>query len=157
MGPLHLVLFDMDGTLLNETGQLYPGAAQAVRDIHARPTWLMGIATGMSRSGLEWVLQSRGLRSFFDTLQTADGHQSKPNPSMGLAALADVGAAPAQAVMIGDTAADMAMARTIGMAAIGVTWGHHSRDRLISAGADLVIDRFDALLPALDDLWRAEA
>jgi phosphoglycolate phosphatase len=40
--------------------------------------------------------------------------------------------------MIGDTAFDMAMARTAGCRALGVAWGYHASDELMAAGAEAV-------------------
>ena len=111
----------------------------------------LGIATGKSRRGLDHVLAAHGLAPMFATTQVADDHPSKPHPSMIRAALAETGADPAQSVMIGDTSFDMDMGRAAGVRTIGVSWGYHPRAAL--AGADAVIDGFDALEAALDQLW----
>jgi len=74
----------------------------------------------------------------FVTLQTADRHPSKPDPSMLAAAMREAGATPADTVMIGDTAFDMAMARAAGCRAIGVAWGYHAPEELMEAGAAAV-------------------
>ncbi|MFM5906588.1 MAG: HAD-IA family hydrolase [Novosphingobium sp.] len=100
--------------------------------------WTLGVATGKSDRGLVHCLATHGLTSHFATLQTADRHPSKPHPSMLEAALADTLADPAQAVMIGDTAFDMALAINAGVRAIGVDWGYHGRDELIAVGAEWV-------------------
>ena len=102
--------------------------------------WMLGIATGKSDRGLRHCLENHGIAAKFVTLQTADRHPSKPDPSMALAALAETGAMPETSVMIGDTAYDMAMARAAGMGAIGVGWGYHETDELIAAGAHSVAD-----------------
>jgi phosphoglycolate phosphatase len=128
---------------------LYPGALAALERLAAVPGTLLGVATGKARPGLEHVLAAHDLARFFATTQTADAHPSKPHPSMLLAALAETGADPARAVMIGDTAFDVAMGRAAGMATIGVAWGYHPRARLEAAGADLVIDDYAALDAAL--------
>lgn len=100
--------------------------------------WLLGVATGMSDRGLDHLLASHGLEDRFVTLQTADRHPSKPHPAMLLAALAEAGADPAEAVMIGDTAFDMAMASEAGVRGIGVDWGYHEPHELIAHGAEMV-------------------
>jgi phosphoglycolate phosphatase len=46
---------------------------------------------------------------------------------------------PADAVMIGDTAYDMAMAVSAGVRAIGVAWGYHDAEELRAAGAEHVV------------------
>lgn len=100
--------------------------------------WTLGVATGKSDRGLEHCLAMHGLRGHFATLQTADRHPSKPHPAMLEAALGDALAAPADAVMIGDTVYDMEMAVSAGVRAIGVAWGYHAPDELYAAGAELV-------------------
>jgi phosphoglycolate phosphatase len=134
---------------------LFPGAAEALRALRARPEVMLGVATGKSRRGLSHILDAHGLNAHFVTTQVADDHPSKPHPSMLLAALAETGTEAARAVMIGDTTFDIEMGLAAGMATVGVAWGYHPVAELAAAGADTVIARFDDLVPALDDLWRA--
>jgi phosphoglycolate phosphatase len=131
---------------------LYPGARAAVERLAAEPGTLLGIATGKARRGLDHLLLAHDLGRYFATAQTADRHPSKPDPSMLLAALAETGAGAGEAVMIGDTAFDVAMGRAAGMATIGVAWGYHPRERLRDAGADMIVESFDALDDALQRL-----
>jgi phosphoglycolate phosphatase len=128
---------------------LYPGALAALERLFGHPGTLLGVATGKARRGLDHVFATHDLARFFVTAQTADHHPSKPHPSMLLAALAETGSAPGAAVMVGDTEFDMAMGRAAGFATVGVSWGYHPRDRLVAAGADVVIDGFDGLDAAL--------
>lgn len=130
---------------------LYPGAAEALAALSTRDEVLLGVATGKSRRGLDHVLEAHGLAKVFVTTQVSDHHPSKPHPAMVEAALGETGVAPDCAVMIGDTEFDIEMGRAAGVRTIGVSWGYHGVDRL--GAADRVIDRFDALLPALNDLW----
>lgn len=127
---------------------LYDGAADAVRNIGATD-WLIGAATGKSRAGLDRVLDNHRLDHLFLTKQTADVALSKPNPEMIFRAMQDTGVEAGNVVMIGDTAYDMQMAKNAGAQAIGVTWGYHSADMLVDAGADMLVDSFDALEDAL--------
>ena len=124
-----------------ESGQLveplYEGIAQLVEHL-VSAGWTLGIATGKSDRGLAHMLATHGLTSAFATLQTADRHPSKPHPAMLQAALAEALVEPAQAVMIGDTQYDMAMAVGAGVRAIGVDWGYHSAAELREAGAEVV-------------------
>ena len=71
------------------------------------------------------------------------------------AALAETGCGSEVAVMVGDTEFDILMGRAAGFATIGVTWGYHPADRLRAAGADLLIESFDALDDALAALFGA--
>lgn len=116
---------------------LFDGIAELIADLNSRG-WLLGVATGKSHRGLTHCLATHDLGHHFQTLQTADHHPSKPHPAMLEAALAECGAEPAQAVMIGDTAYDMQMAVAAGVRAIGVDWGYHGADELRAAGAEWV-------------------
>ncbi len=100
--------------------------------------WVLGVATGMSDRGLAHVLEINELGSLFSTLQTADRHPSKPHPSMAETALLETGADASGAVMIGDTVFDIEMAVNAGMRSLGVDWGYHPGEDLLSAGAELV-------------------
>jgi phosphoglycolate phosphatase len=124
-----------------ESGQLveplYEGIAVLVEDL-ANAGWMLGIATGKSDRGLAHMLATHGLTPAFATLQTADRHPSKPHPAMLQAALAETGCDPEQAVMIGDTQYDMAMAVAAGVRALGVDWGYHTAEELHEAGAAAV-------------------
>lgn len=126
---------------LRRTGQLreplYDGIVELLDALEA-DGWLLAIATGKSDRGLRLALDELGMTKRFVSLQTADRHPSKPHPSMIEAALAQAGVACEQAVMIGDTSYDMAMACAAGVRALGVGWGYHSPAALLAAGAQSV-------------------
>lgn len=119
---------------------LYDGVVDLLAALEA-DGWLLGVATGKSDRGLRAVLESHGLEKTFVSLHTADRHPSKPDPSMVLAGMADVGAEPSGTVLIGDTSYDMKMARSAGVCAIGAAWGYHAAYELAEAGAHHVADR----------------
>lgn len=116
---------------------LFEGVANALDALRGRG-WVLGVATGKSDRGLAHVLATHGIADRFTTLQTADRHPSKPDPSMVLAAMAEAGAEPGTTAMIGDTSFDMAMGRAAGARAVGVAWGYHAASDLAAAGAELV-------------------
>jgi len=132
---------------------LYPGAREVLEVLADQDDLLLGVATGMSRRGLDHMLEEHSLQHIFVTEQVADHHPSKPNPSMVQAALAETGVEAADAAMIGDTEFDMEMGRAGGVGTIGVTWGYHGPGRLI--GADRIIREFRALPATLDELLGA--
>lgn len=118
---------------------LFAGIVEVLDALHGAG-WQLAVATGMSRRGLDHCLASHGLTRHFVSLQTADDHPSKPDPAMLEAALFEAAAEPAEAVMIGDTAYDMQMARDAGVRGIGVDWGYHAPHELIAAGAEFVAE-----------------
>jgi phosphoglycolate phosphatase len=123
---------------------LFDGALAALDRLEARG-YLLGVATGKARRGLNAVLDRHNLMNRFVTLQTGDQGPGKPHPAMLERAMAETGLGPEDVIMIGDTSFDMLMARNAGVHAIGVSWGYHPADELRAAGAHAVIDSFDAL------------
>lgn len=130
---------------------LYMGTREALQALD-KAGYLLGVATGNSKRGLDRVLAEHDLADMFVTLQTADGHPSKPHPSMIHTAAAEVGAEPSDTVMIGDTSYDIIMSVRAGSHALGVNWGYHSVDDLRQAGARHVASEFSEI-PALVTKW----
>ncbi len=120
---------------------LFPGAIDALDALEAEG-FLLGIATGKSRRGLDAVLDRPGLRARFATTQTADDCPGKPNPHMVQRAIAETGVDAANVAVIGDTVFDMEMARAAGVASVGVSWGYHDPDSLSAAGAGRIAGEF---------------
>lgn len=75
----------------------------------------------------------------------------KPAPDMLLAALAGLGAERREAVMIGDSAADIGTAKAAGVKSIAVTFGYTTIPPR-ELGADAVIEHFSELHAALAGL-----
>lgn len=136
---------------------LYPGIGETVAALAGREDHFLGVATGKSRRGVARLFDREGWHSHFHTIQTADDHPSKPDPSMILKAMAETGIGPESTVMVGDTSYDMEMARRAGVGAIAVTWGYHVVPRLMSAGAHVVVRDGEGLLGAIDDLLQRQA
>lgn len=130
---------------------LYEGALEALAALEEAGV-LLGVATGKGRRGLQGVLERHGIRDRFVTLKTSDDGPGKPNPHMLIAAMEEVGANPADTVMIGDTTFDIVMAANAGVAAIGVTWGYHGAAELEAAGAAHLASVFADVAPAFERL-----
>jgi phosphoglycolate phosphatase len=131
---------------------LFPGAREALERLSAQDDLLLGIATGKGLTGVERILATLEITDLFVTFQTPDHSPSKPNPGMLLRAMAETGCRPEEVVMVGDTTFDMEMARNARTHALGVTWGYHERDELLSAGANRLIDSYDDIDSAITAL-----
>jgi len=98
--------------------------------------YLLGIATGKSRAGLNRSLEQQGIASHFVATRCADEGAPKPNPDMLLHLMDAVGAEPSNTLMIGDTTHDLELARNAGAPAIAVSYGAHDASHF---------DRFEPL------------
>ncbi|MGI9463126.1 MAG: HAD-IA family hydrolase [Aestuariivirgaceae bacterium] len=132
---------------------LFDGARAVVAELSGRDDILLGIATGKSQRGVRAVLEREGWLTDFVTIQTADDAPSKPHPAMVHQAADEAGVAARDAIVVGDTSYDMAMARAAGAGAVGVSWGYHEARALTQHGAHHVIDQFAQLHRVLDGLW----
>ena len=92
--------------------------------------YLLGVATGKSRRGLDYALETCGLQNVFHATRTADEARSKPHPQMLLDLLDELGVAARDALMIGDTTYDLEMARSARTAGLAVLTGSHTREEL---------------------------
>ena len=128
---------------------LYDGAEQTLRRLK-REGWIIAMATGNSRRGVERILNLHGWGEVFDTTWCADDGPGKPHPNMITKALEATGADARQAIMIGDTSHDMRMAVNAGVYAQGVSWGFHTTEEILASGAHHVAHSFGELDAALD-------
>lgn len=133
---------------------LFEGALAALEGLHGAG-FRLAVATGKSRRGLDRSLTHHAaLRRLLCNSRTADETASKPDPLMLRELLADEELEVAEAVMIGDTEYDVAMAAAIGMPAVGVVCGVHAGERLRVAGARALLQAV-AELPAWLQIGRA--
>ena len=123
---------------------LYLGATECLRTLK-EDGWLLGMATGQSRRGVNRNLDLYGWRDLFDVTFCADDGPSKPHPHMLHLNLDGLGVSQHQAVMIGDTSHDMRMAKEAGVHGIAVSWGFHTIEELQAAGAEVIVHDFGEL------------
>jgi phosphoglycolate phosphatase len=114
--------------------------------------FLLGIATGKAKRGVNHVLNLHGLTGRFITIQTPEDAPGKPHPGMVLQAMAQTGVEPQNTVMVGDTTFDIHMGLAAGVHTVGVSWGNHPVEDLKTAGAHRLIDRLSDLLHAAETL-----
>ncbi|MCY7369704.1 MAG: HAD-IA family hydrolase [Polaromonas sp.] len=87
--------------------------------------FLLAVATGKSRLGLDEALQSAQLKGVFDASRTADETAGKPHPRMLHELMAQFGLPAGRVLMVGDTTHDLQMALNAACASVGVGYGAH--------------------------------
>ena len=129
---------------------LFSGIRELLEDLRA-DGYLLGVATGKSRVGLDRSLGFHNLGHLFDETRTADESFSKPHPGM-LLELSDATQVPVRRMlMIGDTTHDLEMASNAGVDAVAVTYGAHPPDTLKSAQSLAHVDDVQQLAQWLND------
>ncbi len=124
--------------------EFFPGVVEGLARLR-QSGYQLAVATGKSRKGLDRVLAETGLGGAFDYSRCADETKSKPHPLMLEQLLSVSGYQVDEAVMVGDTEYDLAMAVAAGMASIGVSYGAHHPERLRKHSPQRIIDRFEEL------------
>ena len=106
---------------------------------------LLAVATGKSRRGLDRVMARHGLMGFFHATRCADETASKPEPLMLMQIFDELRVSPAESLMVGDTEFDLDMAARAGARSVGVSYGVHSRERLLRHGPERIVSSITEL------------
>ncbi len=109
--------------------KLFPGVREGLEKLQ-RQGFVLAVATGKSRRGIDKVFSSTGLGDVFVASRGADETASKPDPLMINEILAETGMRAEHALMIGDTEYDMEMAANAGIDGLAVSYGVHTLARM---------------------------
>ena len=121
---------------------LFEGVSAGIRELR-EAGYVLAVATGKSRIGLQRALDYHDLSSFFSATRCADQTYSKPHPAMVLELLDELQVAPDQAIVIGDTSHDMLMAQNAGVDRLAVAYGAHEHEDLLAHAPVAVLHSFD--------------
>ncbi|MFL9711889.1 HAD family hydrolase [Methylobacillus pratensis] len=112
--------------------------------------YMLGVATGKGRRGLNHALAHSGLGEFIHGTRCVDECLSKPNPQMLLELMDEFGVEPERTLMVGDTSFDLQMAQNAKVSSLGVTYGAHPLERLLPHSPLAHFDDFATLSQWLD-------
>lgn len=102
--------------------------------------YLLAIATGKSRAGLESVLVETSVRDLFHLTKSGEETACKPDPLMLQQILDELSLRVDEALMVGDSIFDLEMAQRIGMDAVAMTHGVHGLEELLNYAPVKVCD-----------------
>lgn len=128
----------------DETIELFDGVATGLAALE-NAGYLLAVATGKSRIGLDRALSVTGLGQHFLTTRTVDECHSKPHPQMLLDITSQLGVAPQRTLMVGDTTHDLQMALNADTLGVGVSYGAHPVEDLLDCEPLAIFDLFDDL------------
>lgn len=103
---------------------LFDGILPLLADLKAR-NYVLAVATGKSRRGLNEVLKTSQLQGLFHASRTADETAGKPHPLMLQELMQEFGVPADRMLMVGDTTHDLQMALNAGCPSVGVSYGAH--------------------------------
>jgi phosphoglycolate phosphatase len=115
-----------------------------------RQGYILTVASNKSKKSILEGFEVVGLNGYFDFIIGYDSVQNpKPHPE-GIKIIENH--FQDQCILVGDTGYDILTAKNAHIKSVGVTWALTSREELIKAGADYVIDDFEELLEIVKEL-----
>ena len=123
---------------------LFAGARDGLRGF-TEAGFLLAVATGKSRRGLDRSLEVTGVGASFVATRCADEGLPKPDPDMLFHLMEKLGVAAERTVMIGDTTHDLEMARRAGVSAIAAGYGAHPPANLTAMEPLACVESFSEL------------
>lgn len=142
--PDLLALYRRHFIVRSDAIPLYEGARETIVELH-KAGYLLAVATGMSRAGLERALNTSGLKQYFRATRTADVTFSKPNPAMLLELMEELSVDAGRTLMIGDTTHDLLMAQNAEVDAVAVLHGAHLPEQLQTLKPLAMVEDFNEL------------
>ncbi len=135
---------------------LYPGALALLDQLRAQGVRL-AICTNKAQPIADIAVAALGLARRVDAVIGArDGLARKPDPAPVRLALAEIGSDTADAVMVGDSGADIGAAKAAGLPAIALAHGY-AKGPVAALGADEIAADLAEVPAALDRLRRRPA
>ena len=129
---------------------VYPTAMDTIRTLHGQGVRL-GICTNKRQSATDIVIEGFGLAAYMAAVVGGDNGVMKPDPGHIAMVLEKLEIEPADALMVGDSKADVDAARGLAMPVVLVRYGYTAIP-VEELGGDRLIDRLDelhAVMPGL--------
>ncbi|MGH7404958.1 MAG: HAD family hydrolase [Candidatus Methylomirabilales bacterium] len=134
---------DYYGLHLLDRTRLYPGVRETLEHFRGKRK---AIVTNKPLAFSERILAGLEIESHFEVVLGGDSTvQRKPHPEPALKVLTLTGVDPRLAAMVGDSPADIEMARQAGLYSVGVTYGLRSAEEVRAAGPDLLLESLPEL------------
>ena len=109
---------------------LFPKARETLEQLCDKG-YMLAVATGKSRRGLERALVETDVKHYFHTSRCADETFSKPHPQMLIDIMQTLDMTPAQTLMIGDSQHDLQMAANANVCSVAVSYGAQPIQQLL--------------------------
>ena len=137
--------------IFNENNAVYviptfPHVMETLHQLHEQG-YILTIASSRSNRSLREFVNDMDLNDVISyVLGAEDVTRAKPHPDPVLQTLETFGCKPKDALVVGDTWYDIEMGNRAGVKTCGVTYGNGTREELIQAGTDYLVDDFGELV-----------
>jgi phosphoglycolate phosphatase len=125
----------------------YPGIAAVISELK-RHKVKMAVLSNKSDEVTRLVIAKLFNTDLFDCVTgERPGIARKPDPESSWELLALMDRTPRQTMLVGDSEVDMETAKNIGCLPVGVRWGYRAVEILKKAGASVVVNKPEEILP----------
>jgi N-acetyl-D-muramate 6-phosphate phosphatase len=129
---------------------LIPGVIEMLEQLQA--SYPLSIVTARGQRSTDLFLNQFNLKKRFTSIVSAHTcRHTKPHPDQILWAANEMGFPVETCLMIGDTTVDILAGKAAGAQAVGVLCGFGTRDELLKAGADLILENTADLTKILEN------
>jgi phosphoglycolate phosphatase len=119
---------------------LYDGIAECVGSLQAAGVKL-GVVTNKNADAAVLIVEYFFGKGTFEAIIGIEGDKwVKPDPAGTHKAIGVMGLEKEEVLFVGDSDVDIATGINSGTKPVGVTWGFRSREQLIEAGAETIVD-----------------
>ncbi|MEM2840641.1 MAG: HAD family hydrolase [Candidatus Bathyarchaeia archaeon] len=132
-----------------EVTRLLPNVRETLRELRGMGLRLI-LFTADGDKAMNAIVDRTGIRDFFDLLISRGSSMDvKPHPRHVSEAVALSGSKPEESILVGDSVADIISGKIINAITVGVLTGLGSREQLVEAEADYVIESVADLPPII--------
>ncbi len=119
---------------------VYPGIPEAMERLRAAG-FRMAVATSKPEPFSRQIISHFRLEGYFEAVCGATMDETRTEKADVIRyALATLGAAPEESLMVGDREHDVLGAKTVGLPCLGALWGYGGREELTKAGASALAE-----------------
>ena len=127
------------GTTYLQTKDAYDGIPELIRELRLERGVKIGVLSNKEHDFVVNLVDQVLLPNTFDAVQgNILSKPAKPDPYLGNRISANLGVAPEECVLVGDSDVDILTAHNTHMIHVGVSWGYRSEADLRKNGAELV-------------------
>lgn len=119
--------------------KLYDGIESLIKGIKDLDI-KMAVVSNKSQEMSERVVKTLLDDSFQIICGKRDGYPAKPDPTLTLKVMEELGVEPCECVFVGDSGMDMAVAVNAKCHSIGVLWGFRTKDELLDNGGEFIAE-----------------
>ncbi len=128
----------------------YEGVPELVDELKKRG-FIVAVVTNKAQDMADAVVEKFYGDRFERVFGMREGIPGKPDPTMALLAMKELGVTPEECVFIGDSGMDVATGVNSGALPVGELWGFREEDELRQNGAKYIINRPEELLLVIEE------